>query len=234
MDTLITTKETSMVKLGNWIFHYRNYLFPLFYLALFIPSSLLFSEFSYAYVIGLLLIFLGIFIRCITIGFVYIIRGGKNRRIYAENLVTGGVYSICRNPMYLGNILLLFGFGIFSNSLIFLLIFFPLFLLFYFSIIKAEEAFLTNKFGVEFEIYRSRVNALLPGLSRIGRAFENHTFDFKRVIKKEYNSLFIYFSGILLLMFYQEQISWIYFAVVFPVLLLLYLVVKVLKRTHKI
>lgn len=223
-----------MVKLGNWLFHYRNFLFPVFYLALFIPSPWLFPKYGHALILGAMIILMGILVRCITIGFVYIIRGGKNRRIYAESLVTDGVYSMCRNPMYLGNILLLLGFGIFANSLIFMLVFFPLFVIFYYAIIKAEEAFLSDKFGEEFDLYRGRVNALFPSLLKVSNVFQNHRFDFKRVFKKEYNSLFIYLTGVLLLLLYHGQITWGYFILFFSFLLLAYLMMKILKWSRKI
>lgn len=126
-----------MVKLGNFLFHCRNFLFPIFYAALFIPSEQILPQ-NAAILYGLLFIFLGIVIRCITIGLVYIVRGGRNRSIYANELVVDGIYEVCRNPMYLGNLLLLLGFGILSNSFLFMVLFFPLFCLFYYAIIKAE------------------------------------------------------------------------------------------------
>ena len=112
-------------KLGTRLFHYRNIPFPIFYLTLFIPAKPILQDNLQAEVIGSIIILAGISVRSITIGLVYIARGGKNRTIYAEDLVTGGIYSLCRNPMYFGNILLLFGFAFYANSLLFILIFFP-------------------------------------------------------------------------------------------------------------
>ncbi|NJK97787.1 MAG: isoprenylcysteine carboxylmethyltransferase family protein, partial [Bacteroidales bacterium] len=123
-----------IAKFGNWLFHYRNVLFPFFYAALFIPTTPLCPD-KWALTIGLFIIGIGVLIRSITIGLVYIIRGGQKRQIHAETLVTDGIYKVCRNPMYLGNILLILGFGIFANSLIFLLIFVPIFFVFYKAII---------------------------------------------------------------------------------------------------
>lgn len=226
--------ENMIVQFGNLIFHIRNFLFPLFYIALFIPSESIFSNAAVADITGLALIFSGILVRSITIGLVYIVRGGKNRKIYAENLVTTGIYSICRNPMYLGNILLLLGFGIFANSLLFLFLFFPLFLLFYYAIMKAEEAFLFKKFGQEFETYRLKVNALIPDLRKIGNAFAGQRFNFPKVIKKEYNSLFIYFSGILLLLIFKSRIETSVFLYGISLLVILYILAKYLKYQHKL
>jgi len=218
-----------MVRLGNWLFHYRNFLFPLFYIALFIPSPPFLSKGIIPEVTGLILIFTGIFIRCITIGLVYIIRGGKNREIFAEDLVTGGIYSVCRNPMYLGNIILLMGFGLFANSMLFLLIFFPLFVLFYVAIIRAEEAFLTNKFGEKFITYKNNVNALIPDPGKLGGAFKGQRFKWKKVLSKEHNSLYVYLSGILLLLLYKSEIELNVFIISILTLSILYGAVKWMK-----
>jgi len=207
------------VKLGNWLFHYRNFLFPVFYAALFIPSLPVFTKTIYAETAGVVIILAGMLVRAITIGLVYIVRGGRNRTIFADNLVTEGIYHICRNPMYLGNILLLLGFGLFANSLWFMAVFFPLFVFFYAAIIKAEEAFLQNKFGDEFRRYKKNVRALIPHLDRINTAFYGHSFKWKKVLSKEHNSLYLYLSGILLLLLLKERMEFRLFIVLFMELL---------------
>lgn len=217
------------VKLGNKLFHIRNFLFPVFYAVLFIPSPSVFQNEKWALITGSLLIFSGILTRFITIGLVYIIRGGSKRQIYAETLVTDGIYRICRNPMYLGNILLLTGFGFFANSLLFMLVCIPLFLLFYYSIICAEEEFLQTKFGSQFINYKSVTNAIIPKLGNIKEAFEGHTFRFKVAVFKEYNSLFLYFTGLLLLLYFQGNITTGLFGIFEIVLLLSYLLIRMLK-----
>src|SRR5215217_866464 len=146
-----------MVRLGNFLFHNRNWIFPLFYLGLFIPSPELFQNPIVAMVLGFIITLIGQFIRVITIGLVYIIRGGKDRRVYAEDLVTTGIFSHCRNPLYVGNILILTGLGVASNSILFMAVFTPLFLFFWQAIVLAEEAYLRNKFGEQYVAYSARV-----------------------------------------------------------------------------
>jgi protein-S-isoprenylcysteine O-methyltransferase Ste14 len=219
-----------LVKFGNFIFHYRNFLFPVFYAALFIPSAPLFNQVETSVIIGSVIIALGILTRCITIGLVYIIRGGVKRQIYAEKLVTGGIYQVCRNPMYLGNILLILGFGFFANSILFLSVFFPVFCLFYLAIIKAEENFLSYKFGEEFVQYCQQTNALFPNITKIGQAFADHEFHFKRVLAKEYNSLFLYSIGILALLFYHKLVLLNTVLIIFGILLIIYLATKWAKK----
>jgi protein-S-isoprenylcysteine O-methyltransferase Ste14 len=157
-----------MITIGNFFFTYRNILFIVLYLLLFIPSPMLFSPerfgekyYLFPIILGLLVTFAGEIIRGITIGLAYIIRGGKDRKVYAEKLVTEGIFRHCRNPLYVGNILMLLGVGILSNSLIYVAIVMPLFLFIYQTIVLAEENFLRNKFGADFDNYCKRVNRWL-------------------------------------------------------------------------
>jgi protein-S-isoprenylcysteine O-methyltransferase Ste14 len=218
------------VKIGNWFFHFRNMLFPVFYAVLFIPSPEIFPDPKWSVILGGSLIFLGMGIRCLTVGLAYVVRGGEARRIHANFLVTEGIYRLCRNPLYLGNITLIIGFGIFANSLLFLLCMVPLFIGIYLSIILAEEDYLTKKFDTDYINYKMSTNALLPKLGEIGNAFSGTEFSFKRVITKEYNSMFLYSSGVLLLLWYRYGIEWQHTALIFGLLVILYALVKVLKK----
>src|SRR3954470_19201063 len=119
-----------MVQLCNFLFRNRNGLFPFFYLILFVSSPEVFHDPVAAMIAGFTITLLGQLIRVVTIGLVYIMRGGKNRRVYADDLVTTGIFAHCRNPLYVGNILILAGLGVASNSLIFLAVFLPVFLFF--------------------------------------------------------------------------------------------------------
>lgn len=219
-------------KFGNRLFHYRNFLFPVFYLALFIPSAPVFDRIVISEIIGLILILAGIAIRSITIGFVYIVRGGKNREIFADNLVTDGIYSICRNPMYLGNILLIVGFGIFANSLLFTLIFSPLFIIFYHTIILAEEAYLTSRFGNVYIEYKEDVNSIFPDLRKIGKASSGYKFNWKKVLNKEHFSFHVYICGILLVLLYKEQLVLVTFAILFVIANIFAVIIKWMKVRH--
>ncbi len=232
-----------MVKLGNILFHNRNWLFPLFYLILFIPSPEVFNNPVTAMIIGFAVALLGQIIRVITIGLVYIIRGGKNRRVYADTLVTTGIFSHCRNPLYVGNILILVGLGIASNSVIFMAIATPLFLFFYQAIVRAEENFLRNKFGEEFDAYCSRVHRWIPSLKGIGKTLESMTFKWKRVIIREYTSTYIWLTGAVLIVMkhfynheerfdFQQNLN--YFIVILIVLGVLYLFTRWLKKSKRL
>lgn len=223
-----------ITKIGNWLFHYRNILFPVFYLCLFIPSGKIFESQLVAMIVGSIIILLGMSVRMLTIGLVYIERGGRNRRIHANELVVEGIYKMCRNPMYLGNMLLLGGFGIFANSLLFVVIIFPVFLFIYYAIIKAEEVFLNNKFGEKYQQYRNNVNAIFPDFSKLKAATKGIIFKWKKVLVKEHTSLFIYFAGILLILLYNNSISLSVFSILFLLLVIIYATIRYHKKKGRL
>ena len=125
-------------------------------------------------------------IRAGTIGLAYIIRGGKDHRVYAEDLVTSGIYAHVRNPMYLGNAFLLAGLAIASNSWLFVLVGVPIALAVHATIIAAEEDFLRKKFGAQYDTYCARVPRLLPKLRGLAATFRGMRFDWRKVVRQEY------------------------------------------------
>lgn len=238
-----------MVTIGNFFFKYRNFLFVFLYLLLFIPSPALFNPdhfgpdyWLFPLCIGLMITISGQLIRGATIGLAYIIRGGKDGKVYAENLVTEGIFNHCRNPLYVGNILMLLGVGILSNSLIYVAIVMPLFMLIYHSIVLAEENFLRHKFGEKFKAYCTRVNRWIPSLSNLTSTFKSMEFKGKRWLLKEYNTQYVWLTGItLILLFkypqltnYNEHTRNTLLAIILPVLLLMYLFVRYLKKSGKL
>lgn len=232
-----------MVKLGNFLFHYRNILFPVFYLMLFIPSPHLFSDYRIALVLGFSVAMFGQICRVATIGLKYIVRGGKNRRVYAEDLITEGLFAHTRNPLYVGNVSILIGLGLMTNTLLFNLVMSPLFIFIYQAIIRAEENFLRNKFGAAFDEYCADTNRWLPKLKGLSETMSSMEFNWKRVIIKEYTSAYIWLSGAVLVIvktFYRLESQELYLTYRYPmlvvlfVLLALYLFTRYLKKSKKL
>lgn len=237
-----------MISIGNFFFRYRNWLFIVLYLLLFVPSPPLFGErtlgpdyYLWPIIIGLVITVTGQLIRGATIGLAYIIRGGKEGKVYAEELVTTGIFNHCRNPLYVGNILMLLGVGVLSNSLLYMAVIMPLFLLIYQAIVLAEENFLRRKFGPSFDQYCSRVNRWIPSLKGIGTTFRSMEFRGRRWILKEYNTQYVWLTGIVLILLfrypqltnYDEGKRNTLLAIILPILLLLYFLVRYLKKSGK-
>ena len=232
-----------MVRLGNFLFRYRNALFPVFYALLFLPSPPLVENPWLAIGLGLFIALLGQAIRIVTIGLQYIVRGGKNYKVYAEALVTGGLFSHCRNPLYVGNVLMIAGLGVMANSLIFTVIITPIFILFYQAIIRAEEHFLLNKFGAAYRAYQRDVNRWLPSLLGLGSTLRSMTFNGRRALLKEYNTTYFWTAAAVLVTaktIYQaegrEALDQLlpYLIGIFVLLTVSYGVVRYLKKSHKL
>lgn len=237
-----------MVSIGNFFFKHRNWIFILFYGALFIPSWPLFSfanfgnnYYAWPIAIGLLVTVFGQLIRGLTIGLAYIVRGGKEGKPYAEGLVTEGIYRHCRNPLYIGNILMLLGVGILANSLVYVAIFIPIFLFIYQAIVLAEESFLRGKFGSGFDEYCRNVNRWVPNLKGLGQTLNSMEFKWKRWILKEHTTQFIWLCGIVLILLlnyphlsgYDENRRNLLLGISLGLLTLLYAFVRYLKKSGK-
>jgi protein-S-isoprenylcysteine O-methyltransferase Ste14 len=191
----MSSSPSLFIRMGNFFFRFRRSLFP----ALFLLSALVVSPAKVggnshldlvAVVAGTMAALMGQLVRCATIGLVYIKRGGQDRRIYASNLVTEGIYSHTRNPMYLGNILIAGGVCLVYGSAWTYAVIFPFFLIVYLSITKAEEQYLSNQFGDEYNAYCRSTNRFFPRMKGLGQTLAQHRFEWKYVVKKEYGTMF--------------------------------------------
>jgi protein-S-isoprenylcysteine O-methyltransferase Ste14 len=237
-----------MVRIGNFFFKYRNWIFIVFYAALFIPSWPLFSPkqfgedyYTWPITFGIFITCLGQLIRGLTIGLAYIVRGGKEGKPYAEGLVTEGIFNHCRNPLYVGNILMLLGVGILANSLVYVAIVIPVFLFIYQAIVLAEENFLRRKFGGSFDTYCQKVNRWFPNFKGLGNTLAAMKFNWRRWILKEHTTQFIWLCGITLIILlkypgitnYDESFRNLLLGIILGGLLLVYILIRYLKKTGR-
>jgi protein-S-isoprenylcysteine O-methyltransferase Ste14 len=124
-----------------------GFLFAVFYLWRARPSAT-----SLAY--SLLLVAPGLLLRAYASGYVK-----KN-----AELTVAGPYAYTRNPLYLGSIMMAFGFAAASRSVWITLVLALLFAVIYAPTIYGEEQFLRSAFPA-FEGYAKRVPRLLPRLT---------------------------------------------------------------------
>ena len=148
-----------------------GFLFAAFYLWLARPSAI-----SMAW--SLLLVIPGLLLRAYASGYVK-----KN----AELTVTGP-YAYTRNPLYLGSILMAFGFAAASRNLWITLALALLFLLIYGPTIYSEEQFLRSTFPA-FESYAQRVPRLFPRFTPARIAGEGSFSGALYRQHREYNSV---------------------------------------------
>jgi protein-S-isoprenylcysteine O-methyltransferase Ste14 len=150
------------------VFFYRGYMQGLFFLALVLYVWLFPRSGQYedgwldtmANVIAVITLILGELIRIWAVS-----HAGKctrSRHLKAPVLVTTGPYAFVRHPIYIGNFLIGLGMVLLSEALVFIPVFLLLFVCLYDAIVSEEEKFLSQKFGAEFERYRSRVPKYFP------------------------------------------------------------------------
>lgn len=154
--------------------------------------------------VGILVIITGQTIRALTIGLRYIERGGRNGHVYASSLVTEGLFRHCRNPLYVGNILVYFGLFIIFNNPIVYLVGISFILLVYTSIVAAEENYLLGKFGDDYANYCREVNRWIPDLRGIRKTISGMSFSWRRVLSKEYTSTYTWILGMVFLLMYED------------------------------
>ena len=111
----------------------------------------------------LLLVIGGLALRAYTVGHVPARTSGRNTKgQVADALNTTGIYSVVRNPLYLGNALSYVGVALYPQW-IWVGVAMAVVLIFYFErIIAAEERFLLGKFGDEYQDWASRTPAFFP------------------------------------------------------------------------
>jgi protein-S-isoprenylcysteine O-methyltransferase Ste14 len=177
-----------MVALGNFLFRFRTTLSPFLPLLLLLPGPTVLSDPFVAALIGFAVALLGQVVRGTTIGLEYIVRGGRNHRVYADKLVTEGLFRHTRNPMYVGKFLMVLGAGLASNHWLALLAFTGVYSLMYQAVTLAEEAYLRGKFGASFDEYCARVPRWWPRLSGLSETFETTRFNWTRMLIKEYSA----------------------------------------------
>lgn len=113
-------------------------------------------------------------------------------------LSCSGPYSLTRNPLYVGSLILAAGFLIAGRSWFAALLFALYFLVFYPAVMRREEAELRAQYGAAYDDYARRVPLFLPAL---GRRMASST-SFSRALylrNREYQAAFGFLVGMALL-----------------------------------
>lgn len=197
-------KSRFLIRSGNFFFKYRDLLFPLVFLPLALatrPRALPDDPVAERALLlaGLLAVVAGQGLRALVIGLAYIRRGGKDKQIYAEDLVQEGIFAHSRNPLYLGNMLIVAGFVIIHGGPWMYLLVLPFFVFVYFAIVAAEESYLNERFGAKYAEYCKRVPRFRLRLEGLLETIRGMDFRWKRLVLKEYGTLFYNVTFLLVL-----------------------------------
>ena len=233
-----------LVSIGRFFFKWRNATFPLIFLAAaLLARPVLFGgtlkSDLWLDAAGIGLCALGQLIRGVTVGLDYIKRGGKKKKVYADHLVTGGVFRHGRNPLYVGNLLQVAGLCVIHNSLWMYALVLPFFVFVYVCIVAAEEQFLRHKFGGTYADYCRKVSRWGVSPFGWGRTLRGANFDWPKLFRKEYGTPFSIATAALGLMAWESIRNvgldasgprLLVLGLVWLPLLALYVLVRVLKK----
>lgn len=180
---------------GKWLFRWRSYL-PLSMLVLAVASLKYFRyPFGSASLdqvwewLCLLIGFLGLLIRGLVAAYAPPRTSGRSTtEQVADSLNTKGMYSIVRNPLYLGNFFIGLAIALYLRVWWVPLIYLLSFLLYYERIVFAEEMFLRSKFGGAYLTWASRTPAFFPKLS--GWEPPSVPLSLRILVKREYQSAY--------------------------------------------
>ena len=103
----------------------------------------------------------------IIVGLVFIILARREMAKFGQHtdpghptglVISTGIFSISRNPLYLGGICLLLGIALVANLTWFFILFLPTLIACHYVLIAPEEKYLSVKFGEGYARYAARVN----------------------------------------------------------------------------
>lgn len=142
---------------GQTFFKYRDYTpIPLILLLMLIHQPTVASATA-----GTLVVVLGELIRIYSVAFIGSISRTRKGTL-GDHLVTEGPFGIVRNPLYVGNFLIVLGFLIHAKTFWFGIFTVVLFFVQYLNVVVYEEGLLREKFGQTFETYCETVPAWFP------------------------------------------------------------------------
>jgi len=177
----------------------------------------------------------GLLVRATTVGFVCNGTSGRNvTQQRATELNTTGWYSVCRNPLYLGNFLIMLGIILVPASVAYVAVCLCCFWTYYERIIAAEESFLHEKFGTPYAEWVRSTPVFFPRLS--GWNAPVRSFRWRMILRREYSSVLLigiafFLLNILEFVFAEHRLQFeLEWAVMLIISATIYLLLRSLKR----
>jgi protein-S-isoprenylcysteine O-methyltransferase Ste14 len=156
-SSISTAEQTRAARVGAWLFRNRGWLpVPFLLIPLFVPAP----QTRAGWIVGGLLILAGEVLRLVGVAAAGTVTRRRSRNV--QRLVTYGVFTWMRNPLYVGNLLIWLGFVIGSGLWWFLPIAIVLFAIEYSLIVRYEEGVLESIFGAEYVEYKQRTPRWFP------------------------------------------------------------------------
>lgn len=224
------------VKIGTFLFKYRSFTpIPLIILVFIIFKPIDRGENNILLNLsGIFISLLGEFLRIISVGYSFKGTSGRETFLRADALNTTGIYSVVRNPLYIGNFLMFTGIVIVFSNFLALMIFSVFLFLQYYFIIQAEENYLKGEYGRSYNNYCSQVRQIIPTFKNYRK--NQNPFNLKKVIFKENDSIFNMLVMFMLVLLYKERVfsaridKPIIYIIPAGIFIVVYVLVKIIKK----
>ena len=187
-----------ITRLGGWLFTQRSWLpLPIAAALLFIPAAPSITVSTRLLWSGVLIVASGEALRLWAVHHIGVISRTRSDRL--GPLVATGPFSLVRNPLYLGNILLWVGFAV-SARLLWIVPLVALLLAFeYHAIVRWEERLLETRLGDGYRAYAARVSRWIPSLRAPAQLVTTARFSWNETLFSERGTLIAIGLGYLLL-----------------------------------
>jgi protein-S-isoprenylcysteine O-methyltransferase Ste14 len=192
-------ESNALTRVGGWLFKQRTWLpLPIAVALLLIPASAdAFPNSTSPIWAGVPIVAAGELLRLWAVHHIGVISRTRSDRL--GPLIDSGPFSIVRNPLYLGNILLWVGFAV-SARLPWLVPVIVLLLAFeYHAIVRWEEQLLTARIGPAYGDYTRRVPRWRPAFRLPAAAVDAARFSWRDTLYSERGTLIAIVVGYLLL-----------------------------------
>jgi protein-S-isoprenylcysteine O-methyltransferase Ste14 len=168
-DAISEAERSQSARIGSVLFRHRGWLPVPF---LFIPLIVHGEADLWNWVFGFVLIAIGEAIRLAGVAAAGTVTRRRSRTV--QRLVTYGIFSWMRNPLYVGNFLIWIGFTVISGVLWFIPVAIVLFAVEYTLIVRYEEGVHAAIFGAEYLEYKSRTPRWIPRPPAVHESGEHH------------------------------------------------------------
>lgn len=142
---------------------------------------------------GFLLMMAGMFFRAWSSGYI-----NKDKE-----LATGGPYSLTRNPLYFGSLILGSGIAVAGNNMIVYVIFAVYYFAFFTFLIVIERKRMRRRFGSQYDSWAREANLFFPKIKKVAPGGFNIAFYMKN---REYRVLFfsLFVTAVLIVKFLKK------------------------------
>jgi protein-S-isoprenylcysteine O-methyltransferase Ste14 len=188
----------ALTRLGGWLFRQRTWLpLPIAAALLLVPANAVPVDSTSVTWAGVPIVAAGELLRVWAVHHIGVISRTRSDRL--GPLIDTGPFSLVRNPLYLGNILLWVGFAVSARLLWLVPVIVAVLAFEYHTIVRWEEGLLTARIGATYGDYTRRVPRWVPAVRVPSTAQDAGRFSWRDTLYSERGTLIAIATGYLLL-----------------------------------